>query len=555
MRAVGYVAPHRLPIGLARDDEDGPDRVTWSAVVEPSAGSWGVAETGGVASEPMPDHPAERIVRYCADNGHNLVAILGVEGGSVGLSEQLGLVAPDIDGSAPDSDGQQFDYLLSALTPPAGHPALVLIHDARHLANDVETLIRRLIQIRRTGSDTQCTDPEMPDPLQSGLSALPLTDGSAQRDASAASPETDARTDSQSPATKTRRGDIPKVIALASNGKVLGRTPYGYRSNDEGTLEPVPHEAQIVRQVFDWYVGNDGTDPVGMRSIVQRLDSADLRTRTGKRWSTASVSVMLKNKAYIGTYGRYGFLVAGNHEPLIERPTWNAAQRKMADRSASGVVADTDAAFLLGGLVRCASCGHGIPGLSRKRSWRRKDDSVASKTYRYYEFAECPKRRKTRGSNLLPAAASSAEADGGCPSWRAESLESVVKERISNLSFDELGDVVPRDDGADLADRLDAARSKFSASVRKVATGRGDIEHLLPEIEKMDAIRQQLAVREATARRGGSVTKSRNRRLVADHVATVAADIDWQASREALHAIVDIVSVGCEDAEISLWRG
>ena len=555
MRAVGYVAPHRLPNEPARDDEDGPSRVTWSAVVEPSAGSWGVAETGGVASEPMPDHPAERIVRYCADNGHNLVAILGVEGGSAGLTEQLGLAAPDIDGSASNSDGQQFDYLLSALTPPAGHPALVLIHDAGHLADDVETLIRRLVQIRRTGSDTLCTDPEMPDPLQNGLSTLPLVNGITSQGEPDDSHETNPETESQISTSPTRRGDVPKVIALASNGKVLGRTPYGYRSNDEGTLEPVPHEAQVVRQVFDWYVGTDGIDPVGMRSIVQRLDSSDLRTRSGKRWSTATVSLMLKNKAYIGTYGRYGFLVAGNHEPLIERPTWNAAQRKMANRSASGKSADPEAAFLLGGLVRCASCGHGIPGLSRKRSWRRKDNSVATRTYRYYEFAECSKRRGNRDADSPTSTPPSTESDDGCPSWRAEALESLVKERIANLLTEELEDVVPKDEGSDLAEQLDVARRKFSASVRKVATGRGDIENLMPEIEAMDSIRQQMALRDESPRRSGVAAKSRNRRLVADHVATIAADIDWQASREALHAIVDHVEVGCDEADVSLLRG
>lgn len=538
MRAVGYVAPGR--VHSLEADGDQQEQVSWSAVIEPSAGSWGTVETGGVSDEPMPSDPAARIVRFCQDYGHNLVAILGVEGGSDALDLQLGVRAPALDADNFDEDAL-FGYLISSLMPPAGHAALVLIHDASHLADDVETLILRLAQIRRTGSDAQCTDPELPDPLQNALSNLPLT----KDDIGETSPSEDS-------AARQRVGDIPKVIALASSGKVLGRTPYGYRSDDKGILVPVPHEAQLVRHVFNWYTGTGEAAPMGMRAIAQRLDEESARTRSGKRWSTAAISLMLKNKAYVGTYERYGFLVAGNHEPLIERSTFNIAQRKMSERATSANPVDADGAFLLGGLVKCGDCAHSIPGLSRKRSWRRKDDTVEQRVYRYYEFADCPRRRRERRDRSSDVASESGRTGAQCPSWRAETLESLVKERVTNLTPKDLDAIVPRDERADLPERLKESKRRFHLEVQRVASGRGDIEHLLPAIEGMDEIRAQLAdLRGASA--GGGINKPQRRRIVRDHIANVSADVDWQTTHDALHAIVEEVVVTDSDASVTMY--
>lgn len=541
MRAVGYVAPHRLPTSL--DDTDESERVSWSAVVEPSAGSWGAAETGGVSLEPPPDDPPARIVHYCATGGHNLVAIFGVAGGSESLMEQLGLpeqAAEDDAANAMASDEAQFLNLLSVLTPPAGHPALVLIDDAAHLASDVESLIRRLIQIRSSGSDAQCTDPDTPDPLLSGLSMLPLTaDDAAEAggvrggDNDGASAELHAR-DTGGPV------GLPKVIELAASGRVLGRTPFGYRADADGTLEPVPHEAQVVRRVFDWYVGRDrdggGGDatPIGMRTIVQRLQDDGVGTRSGKPWSTAAISLMLKNKVYVGTYERYGFMVAGNHAPLIERAVWNAAQARLAKPRATHWTADSQ--FLLGGLVRCARCEHAVPGLSRKRTWRRKDGTEVSKVYRYYEWVECQWRnsqdRQDDGKDV-------------CPRWRADRLEGLAKERIVGLPADALDSIVPRDADADLEREFLDARRGFAAAVQQVGAGKGDLEHLIPELDALGAARARLQGAGSTRR-----SRARLRRLVRDHVANLAADVDWQTSRDAVYALVDHVAVTSDDVRI-----
>ena len=72
--------------------------------------------------------------------------------------------------------------------------------------------------------------------------------------------------------------------------------------------------------------GRDAVKGMGMRLIAQRLAAESIPTRTGKPWSTATVSIILKNRVYVGTYTRYGFLVSGNHEPIISRSLFRKAQ-------------------------------------------------------------------------------------------------------------------------------------------------------------------------------------------------------------------------------------
>ena len=257
-----------------------------------------------------------------------------------------------------------------------------------------------------------------------------------------------------------------------------------------------------------------------------------MATRSGKPWSTAAISLMLKNKAYVGTYERYGFMVAGNHAPLVDRAVFNAAQARMTKPRA----ADVEAQFLLGGLVRCVRCDHSVPGLSRKRSWRRRDGTQATRVYRYYEWAECPRRRHSQDRQ---------DDEDVCPRWRAGELEELVKERIASLSAEALDLIVPRDGDADLAGEFRDALRAFAGAVQLVAAGKGDLEHLVPELDALGDARARLR-NAGPARR----SRARLRRLVRDHVANLAADLDWQTSRDAVYALVDHIDV--TDDEVTL---
>ena len=107
---------------------------------------------------------------------------------------------------------------------------------------------------------------------------------------------------------RSRRGKRYK--ARQGSPSVLSGAPYGYRyvKRSEGTearYEVLAREAEVVRQVFDWYA----QDPCSIGEIARRLTGQGIPTRTGKqRWDRSVIWAMLRNPAYCGraAYGKTG---------------------------------------------------------------------------------------------------------------------------------------------------------------------------------------------------------------------------------------------------------
>lgn len=69
---------------------------------------------------------------------------------------------------------------------------------------------------------------------------------------------------------------------------------FGYRW-DNGTLEVVPEEAEIVRQIFTDFLAGMGRD-----AIAKKLTQAGIPTKRGGLWSGNSIRNMLHNEKYAG---------------------------------------------------------------------------------------------------------------------------------------------------------------------------------------------------------------------------------------------------------------
>ena len=537
MRAIGYVK-------RSDPDEYTTETLDSEAIRKlfmssrASAGSWGQIEEVERLLKQSSTDPVRQIIEYCLASGHHLISILGtdikdplLDAVEAELKDELGSASiPQIPEEFGDS---QFTELMEQLEGPQGRPALIVMPDASHLASDLETLVERLLYIRRSGSDAICTDFEMPDPLQNGEELLGL----------------------KGEPDWLRKRIREKIREKASRGKVLGRTPYGYRCGADGNLKPVPEEAKVVKQIFNWYVGDaetenpdEGEEPskngLGMRLIAQRLTSQNVRTRTGKPWSTATVSIILKNRVYVGTYSRYGFLVSGNHEPIIGRALFRQAQDALMLKQQERNRASSQAPFLLGGLLSCSQCGHGVPGLSRRRSWRRQDDTTASKTYRYYEFYECQHRRN-----------SSSENGNGfqCPKWRADDLDGEVRKTISNWQQDLIRNIRPRQIKLSLDQQLEVAEKTFLSEARIVSTGRGDLETLAPHISEIKRLRQLVEEQAAAEDEKTDIPNKRvyRERLTRDLIADIIGSNDADRAREALHALVERVVVSTDSVKVN----
>ena len=533
MRAIGYVRRREI-----EDDSNAsgtPNVQDWNGSIGPVAGSWGqITEIESRLRFETSD-PVQQILEYCRSGGHHLTAILGLDeanpllaGVEAELTEDLGTAFIR---QIPEEFGDpQFAELMERLEGPHGRPALVVIPDASHLANDLETLVERLLYIRRSGSDAICTDIELPDPLQNGEELLGL----------------------RGEPDWLRKRIRNRIREKASRGKVLGRTPYGYRCGADGSLKPVPEEAEVVRQIFEWYVGDeDATDEngepnskgVGMRLIAQRLAEQNITTRTGKPWSTATVSIILKNRVYVGTYTRYGFLVSGNHEPIIGRSLFRRAQDELTVKQRQRRLSKSEDPFLLGGLLRCSQCGHGVPGLTRRRTWRRQDDTTATKTYRYYEYYECQYRRAAKNGNSNGIA---------CPKWRADDLDGEVRKAVMAWAPEQVKQIRPIETGLTPEQQLEDAEKTFLSEARVVSTGRGDLENLEPFLSEIKRLRRSIEQEQKNgdipngSKNGRASRERRTRDLIADAVGSG----DVERARDALTALVENVEVSEDGVKV-----
>lgn len=167
----------------------------------------------------------------------------------------------------------------------------------------------------------------------------------------------------------------------AIRGEVLGRPPYGYRVGLKNRLEPVPDEAAVVRYIFRLYT----RDGLGIRLIARRLNEEGMRTRKGGNWSMVTIRDILLNRAYLGTYTRFGVRVPGSHPALISPEDFRRVQDRMASRRTGGGERNVRQ-FLLSGLAYCGYCGNKMIGVSRRQTWKRRGDgSTGEAEYRYYQ--------------------------------------------------------------------------------------------------------------------------------------------------------------------------
>jgi site-specific DNA recombinase len=189
-------------------------------------------------------------------------------------------------------------------------------------------------------------------------------------------------------ADRTRRGRRHKV---ETRQQFLGcLPPYGYRyvkkdqsPNSEGSLELLPEQATIVRQMFQW-VDQEGSSA---HQVLRRLNELGVRPRKGgQSWGKSSVLRILHCETYVGAWHYNKFEsyapTAGSprsyrrsvkyklrlrpraewirvqlpdHLRIIDRGQWERVQAQLA-RNRSFAARNARHAYLLRGLVVCGGC-------------------------------------------------------------------------------------------------------------------------------------------------------------------------------------------------------
>jgi site-specific DNA recombinase len=183
----------------------------------------------------------------------------------------------------------------------------------------------------------------------------------------------------------------------AVRGEVLGRPPYGYQVGARRRLDIVPEEAVVVRYIYRLYL----QEGMGIRRIAGQLNAEGIPTRRHGNWSMVTVRDILRNRAYLGTYTRFGVKVPASHQPLVTVDDFNRVQDRLQSR-ATPERQRTVQPFLLSGLVHCARCGNRLIGVSRRQRWRTKAGEQREAQYRYYQ-CESRTNQSTCGYNTQRA--------------------------------------------------------------------------------------------------------------------------------------------------------
>jgi DNA invertase Pin-like site-specific DNA recombinase len=260
----------------------------------------------------------------------------------------------------------------------------------------------------------------------------------------------------------------------AVRGEVLGRPPYGYRVGPRRRLELVPEEAVVVRYIFRLYLQEE----MGIRKIAGKLNEEEVATRRGGRWSMVTVRDILRNRAYLGHYSRFGTTVTGSHPSLVSADDFRRVQDRLQTHHGA-IRTRTVQPFLLSGLVFCAKCQNKLIGVSRRQRWVTKAGEKKESAYRYYQ---CESRTNQSACSYN--------------TQRAPDLEARVREALKVddrqvTRFRRPGNV----DGyfLDLVGQVDRVEGRMKRNRRSVEELVADAAHGHITIERMKTLGSEMA--------------------------------------------------------------
>jgi len=107
--------------------------------------------------------------------------------------------------------------------------------------------------------------------------------------------------------------------------------PYGYHYSN-GRLTVVEEEAKYVRFIFEEYLKGKTLD-----EICRRLNELKVPTKRGGKWAKYTISRILKNPIYAGYLEWNGIIKKNNHQPIIDKETFNKVQKIIESRGGTPV--------------------------------------------------------------------------------------------------------------------------------------------------------------------------------------------------------------------------
>jgi site-specific DNA recombinase len=175
---------------------------------------------------------------------------------------------------------------------------------------------------------------------------------------------------------------------------ISAKPPTGYQRDEDGRLLRDEPAAFVIAEAF-----RKRATGASWAELARFLEEREVYPPSGnKHWSKAGVSALIKNPVYLGQARSGKVMKEDAHEPLVTRAEFDAAQatKKSVFKQRDGSLASQ---AMLGGLARCAGCGHTlkITGNTEKKSGQRYPVYYCVGRY---ATGPCPARANARASLL-----------------------------------------------------------------------------------------------------------------------------------------------------------
>ena len=155
---------------------------------------------------------------------------------------------------------------------------------------------------------------------------------------------------------KIQRGQKENALKCKNNG---GNTPLGYVVGTDGVLAVDPLTAPLVTEIFTRYDSGES-----ISEITASLNGRGLKTKKGKAFKIGVVSLILKNRKYIGEY-QYGSVIIPKGIPaIIDDDLFDRVQRRMAFNKKAPAKAKATEEYLLTTKLFCGTCERLMAGES-----------------------------------------------------------------------------------------------------------------------------------------------------------------------------------------------
>ena len=167
-----------------------------------------------------------------------------------------------------------------------------------------------------------------------------------------------------------------------------GNTPLGYYVDKQnGVLAIDPLSAPVVQEIYTRYDSGER-----ICEIKESLDARGLKTHKGKSFTIGGISLLLKNRKYIGEY-KYGDVIIPDGIPaIIGQDLFERVQKRMKANKKAPARAKAAEEYLLTTKLFCGTCGRLMAGESGKSGGN-------GAKYRYYK---CGGAKRKLGCHKKP---------------------------------------------------------------------------------------------------------------------------------------------------------